>query len=858
MDGTSQNPRKSQTGSRTRYWILFSILLLLAAALVLPPLINLNRYQHRIANIISSGLGRPVHLSSVTLRLLPRPGLELSDFVVDEDPAFGMEPTLRSPSVDASIRLSSLWRGRLEIGRISFDQPSLNLVRNHEGRWNIGTVLLQASRIPNAPTAQRRATAAPRFPYIEATNARVNFKSGSEKKPFSFMNADFSAWLANPDEWQIRLEAQPARTDLDLGLADTGLVRMEGSLHRASAFGEMPVDLHVRWSNAPLGQMARLFTGQDTGWRGGLQIDADITGDVYNPRLKTRLRIAEMHRQEFTPADPFNVDATCETEYRQGSHSLNGLTCLWPIDAGHLLLTGDRLDIEHPQPAFTLQMQNVPAAFGLSALRLLRNGFAPSAQVSGSIQGRLVYASAPIKKLSGEAVVNGLTVRADGMKTPLTVPTLHIASSRPYSGPPPVARHARKVKARPVVVSSSLHLDGANIALGGATPLTVSADFASTGFSLHFAGDAALERLLPLAANFGLLRNTASALAPQRPANGSANGTANLDLTVHGPWLSQSDVLNQLEDHSVTEGTLRLKDAVYQAAFLPGPVTIVSAQANFSPTQVVWDPVSVVFQKMPATLSVTAPLQCPAAKCTREFSLTTPSLDAVALQSAIMGAGEHGELLQQILVRLDQNKVQWPALTGTVHTALFTLGPLALHDAGSTLHIEGRQMQFTSIDAHTLGGALHATGLLDASAGTPHYIFDAQLQRASAAGITTLWREAEASGTVNANAHVESTGYSAKELASSAKGTFQWDWSQGAFSGAPFTAPAELARFDHWSAGGIIKDAAFLLDHSQITRGQMKEPVSGTISFDRKMDLTVGNGTTEAHVAKAATQHAPE
>src|ERR1700729_2727732 len=109
----SDNPHRSQT----KYWILFTALLLLAAALILPPLINMNRYQRRIADSIGNSLGRRVHLSSVTLRLPPRPGLELTDFLVEEDPTFGSEPTLRAASVDASIRLTSLWRGRLEIGR---------------------------------------------------------------------------------------------------------------------------------------------------------------------------------------------------------------------------------------------------------------------------------------------------------------------------------------------------------------------------------------------------------------------------------------------------------------------------------------------------------------------------------------------------------------------------------------------------------------------------------------------------------------------------------------------------------------------------------------------------------------------
>ena len=838
----SENQHKSQK----KYWLLLSVLLLLAMALVLPPLINMNRYQRRISDAISNGLGRPVHLTSVTLRLLPRPGLELSDFIVDEDPAFGTEPTLRAQSVDASVRLSSLWRGRLEIGRISLDQPSLNLVRDSKDRWNIGTVLLQASRIPNAPTAQRHASNAPRFPYIEASNARVNFKFGNEKKPFSFLNADFAMWLNNPDEWRIRLEAQPVRSDLDLGLSDTGLVSVEGSLHRASALGNMPVDLQAEWSNAPLGQMARLLLGRDTGWRGNLQIDANIKGDVFNPQFKTRIQIAGIHRQEFAPLDSFNVDATCQGSYQHNSHSLDNLTCLLPIDAGHLLLTGEIPNVEHPQqPSLTLQIQNVPAAFGLSALRLLRNGFAPSTQVSGTIQGRLEYVPLPVETLTGGATIQGLTIRTSGMDTPLVFPALHIAP--PQNAP--VTHHARKVRPAPHGLAL-LQLANANIALGGETPLSVSGDFTRQSFTVRFNGDTSIKQLRPLVSSFGLLHNAASALAP--------HGDANLNLTVHGPWLPQTSAVDNTPLSAITEGSIRLTHAEYLAGFLPDPVEIVSAQANLTATQIVWNPVSVVFHKIPATISISTPLPCSDPACTRTFSLTTPELDAAALQSTLMGAGEHGEFLQQILARLDRNKAQWPALIGIVRIGTFTLGPLALHDASASLHVEGRQVQFTSIDGHALSGTLHATGAMDATGDTPHYSFDTQILHANAAAISGLWHETAPTGPpltgiVSANAHMELSGYSADDLAHSAKGTFHWDWTQGTLG----LAPAALTDFDHWSASGTIKNAQLILDHSQVSRGPLKQTVSGTISFDRKLNLTVANSDEDAHVVKVIGQHAP-
>src|SRR3984957_14554778 len=80
-------------------WILLAVVLLAVVAFVLPPLVNINRYQHRIADSISRSIGRRGHLSPVKLRLLPLPGFEFSDFSVQEDPQFGSEPILPSSSV---------------------------------------------------------------------------------------------------------------------------------------------------------------------------------------------------------------------------------------------------------------------------------------------------------------------------------------------------------------------------------------------------------------------------------------------------------------------------------------------------------------------------------------------------------------------------------------------------------------------------------------------------------------------------------------------------------------------------------------------------------------------------------------
>src|SRR6185437_9147554 len=145
--------------------------------------------------------------------------------------------------VRATLRISSLWTKRVEFSTISFTDPSVNLVHLANGKWNLESILLQASHIEAAPTAQKKAGPAPRFPYIEATGARLNIKLGQEKIPLSFTDAEFALWLPKPEQWHIRLKANPARTDTSVS-GSSGTIQIEGTLGRASSLRLVPIDLH--------------------------------------------------------------------------------------------------------------------------------------------------------------------------------------------------------------------------------------------------------------------------------------------------------------------------------------------------------------------------------------------------------------------------------------------------------------------------------------------------------------------------------------------------------------------------------------------------------------------------------------
>lgn len=163
--------------------------LLLVLFLIRP---SVGHLRTRIARSISTSLGRRVEISSASFRFLPQPGFDLDNFVVYDDPAFSLEPMLRSDEVTASLRIASLLRGHLEISTLSLIEPSLNLVRNNNGHWNLEYLLERAAKASAAPTGKPASETRPEFPYVEASGGRINFKFGMEKKQFALTDADFA------------------------------------------------------------------------------------------------------------------------------------------------------------------------------------------------------------------------------------------------------------------------------------------------------------------------------------------------------------------------------------------------------------------------------------------------------------------------------------------------------------------------------------------------------------------------------------------------------------------------------------------------------------------------------------------
>jgi hypothetical protein len=858
---------------RSKLWIPALALTILVAIIVIPPLVGINRYKGRIARAISNSLGRPVHLSGVELRLLPRPGFVITDLTVEEDPAYGVEPVLHASEVKASLRLLSFWRGKLEISRISVDDASLNLVRTIDGRWNLDTLFRSAAQTQAGESKPRRQP----WPYLEATNSRINIKRGVEKLPYSLVNADLSFWEENPGEWRVRLKGQPARTDVALDLGDTGIVQLEGSVQRnreahpagADDLHRMPIHVELEWRDAQLGQLSRLLIGSDPGWRGDLRAEMKLDGNAESAQVVARLRASGVHREEFAPAVPLDFDANCGFVYHYSARSIDKLACNSPLGDGRLLIEGNLPS--DGEPKLSVAVQKIPAQAVLDALRTVRSEVGAGVEAAGTLSGNLSYDAtiplAPVEPVAKPTHRGTKTAKlAAAQPGPLTG-NITLEGLRLSGG-----SLSQPIQIQKAVLQPALSADGktellsgtAGVPAGATEPLALTARLTQGGYELSIKGEGTPARLKQLAQAAGL--KEAGAL------DSVAGDPVTLDLAIGGPWLPPPEVL--LAESAGTSGepvegnpsaasgqpvqdrlngTVTLHNANWKTDVLATAVQIPQAVLHLNGGARTWDPVEFVYGPLKGTARLVIPVCDPEQQCLPTLTLDVPTLDVADLQAALLGSPKKGSLLSTVIERLNPSSSQkWPAFQGMLKAESLVLGPVTFDGVTADVKVMPVLAEVTSLEAGLLGGRLHLTGKIE-NGDKPAYSLEGQLQQVNPAELCEVL-EVRCNGTrFDGDGKIEFAGYTGKDLGLSAKGTLHFDWKKGAVLGrmdeAGDAIPAMLARFDDWTGDTAIASGAMTLGDNKVRLGKRNATAKWTITFGEPPKVSFGTsksaGTTK-------------
>lgn len=726
--------------SRARILVLAAFALLVLA-IVVPPFVNINRFRHIIVQSISAGLDRPVYANAVELTLFPRPAFVLHHLTVAEWPAYGAEPVIMAETVTASLRASTLWHRRVEIASLHFDAPSVNLARDSNGQWNFESLISNSPvlRLPGTSSTAPSSANPPPFPYVEATDARINFKRGAEKLPFSLEAADLAFWKESGNEWHVRIKARPVRTDLPN--ADTGQILGEATVKTSGALMDAPIQVSLEWRRGQFGEISRLLHGEDRGWRGSVDWTANVQGTLAKALVTTDIQVEEFRRAEFIPPSEMDLAAHCQAVYVHADRRLDAIDCDAPVGGGHLFVKSDVRDssptgnaghsvyLQQPQsenpPSVQVTLQHISAGFFLELLRHVHPGVAADASVSGEVNGDANCEWRGFQTLnacSGELRSTPLALSLPHVEQPLHLSPMRVSSVA-------VTRGSDKISGsrRPVKKTNRSHETGSTVSAGrvwtlapshvsltGATPASVSGTFTSSGIALNIDGPVDLTEL----------NRFARALNSPIISSGihSIRGTGQMVLTLQSNWLPETNpaVLVEAGNQanlataavpwfvpSQWSGTLQIHNAILQLGSFPGTFQIAAAQVDLTPTGVEWTGLTGTYAHMPFDGSIGWQTSCPTSRppCVRSFTLHTSNLNVDRLQAALRHTGADSGLLGE-LNPWAAGVPELPAISGTFNADLLSVGKLSLKNASLQLHLQGHRAELVAISGVLFGGTL--------------------------------------------------------------------------------------------------------------------------------------------------------
>ena len=785
-------------GTKRRLAILLALLLVIGLCLVRP---GANRLRARIVSSISLAVGRPVEVASVNLRLLPQPGFDLEGFVMRDDPAFGAEPVIRAQEVTAVLRVIPLLRGRIEIARLNLAEPSLNLVRNEAGHWNLEGLLQRAAETPVAPTGKAKSEARPGFPYIEASDARINFKFQHEKLPYALTDADFSLWQDSENTWGMRMEAQPVRTDFNL--SDTGTLKISGSWQRAASLGDTPLKFSAVWERAQLGQLTKLVYGDDKGWRGAILLSATLSGTPADLDVATQASVQDFRRYDIVAGGPLLLVAHCSGHYGSLEHLLSQVDCHAPASKGEVALEGSVTGLYHPSAyKLSISAHDVPVQGLVALLRHAKGDIPKDLIAAGKINGSLNVLGNGNRTAvwKGEGETSGLHLASKSTKADLSLERIHFAVSRPDGN------HAAYIDIGPLA-----------IAMGRPAPVAVRAKLSRTGYNVQVQGEAQVRRLLQSAETLGLP-------VPKF----SADGPAKVDLQIAGNWRG-------FAAPTIT-GKAKLHDVRAELNELSEPLEIAAATVALSAEQTRVSNLTASLAGSTWHGSLDLPRPCTReSKCAVHFNLSADKIDATQLrQTAAVNSRNRA------WYRFLPGK---PALTflntlhasGKIAAGRFTIQRVEATRVSADVALEDGMLRLSNLQAELMGSVHRGDWTANFNKQPPAYTGSGTFDEVDLEQLSAAMDDAWITGTAGASYEVTASGGTVAELLESATGSLTVEAREGVLP--HLTLAREPLVFERFAGKFILNDGELDITDGKLQSSDATYQVVGSASLANELDL---------------------
>jgi hypothetical protein len=840
-------------GKLRKWWKagLAAVLAAVALQVAVSFLVRTHRVHAYLTAHLERAFGRPVEVTGFAARIFPSPQLYADGVTVGEDPGFGYEYFLRAEHLSAGLRWAGLLGGHFEFGTLSFSRPSLILVRNFEGRWNLERWLPPAKNAsPQRPSIYGPPSPVPPVNHlqkIEFDEGRVDFKNQEEKLAFAFTEVSGSVEQVSPGRWELQLEAQPWRSGVLLQSA--GIIRVHGDLAGTSTRLQ-PAEITLRWGEASLADVFRLLHGQDYGVRGLFTLDAtakstassdDAPGDW---TYFVEARAGRIHRWDLT-----------ERADNPGLHV--GVSGRWNVGTGIFVaeqfsVEGLRSNLrgkfryasESAAPMeLRLDSMGVQASDLLSWYRAFHPGVAEGVTADQYFTGGMILHGWPLTIESAALSSNGGKVKVPGLVEPLRIGRVNGGRERSRIAIGPV-RVALGGDPREAVAPKRRRTAPA---VENAADLTFTQDLKTDSGGISIEGNISkVEDFLKLASSLG------------RQVNHGWELTGEASVVTQWAWKEPF--------HGRWNGSVTVNEGSLTVAGLNQPVSLAEASLGWNQGRRAARLLRVAgfggnwageIEEEPKTDQDSAP--------NWKFDLNVDHLNAAELDRWV-GPRARPNWLERLLHSFlgevsaatpASELVRRVAAEGRLRIARLTVEKLKLENVVAQGSLRDLKLDVRSSDAEWAGGRVRAK--INASfLPRPSYEIGAELEHVNLAKLPGTERLTDRlSGAASGSLQLKTAGVGREELLRNLDGSGLVKLKQVELNGLDLPASiadgAAHSGTSRWPAGEsafLICNRGIVLEWLELNAALEQTSVQGTLSFGSDADLSVSMQPREPAKAK--------
>ena len=859
-------------------WALIFAIVLVAASIAFSRFLQTKSARQYLIAHLDTSFGRTVDVAKFEFSLIDGARLTAHSITVAEDPHFGNEYFLRAETLTAGLRWSALLAGRFEFGSLSLSRPSLNLVRDAQGHWNMERWLPPAmpdiSRLGFVgPPSNAAKIPTARLKSIYVDGGRINFKRVDDKSPFALLDVTGSVEQDSAGRWGLDLQATPMRAGV--GLQDIGTLRLRGSIAGTSARLQ-PAELSLTWRGVSLADVSRLTRGVDYGVRGNLDVDlsASIARENIDFPSSVSNRSAESSAAQWSISGMARLTGIhgWKLPERQGDPAINlSVQAAWRLGAARAQIQklmvempdsrlqgmGD-LDWEH---GFYPNLHIEPSSVGLSDVlawyRAFRPDVAEALRATGTLGINAALGGWPLQMKQGGISSTGGTItdaslpaslRIGAVNASVTHGGIEFAPTEVSMSPAPTTTAAATASADSVS-PNAFALRGAILPEGtGTLRWPPNWNLSIQGQTLHVQDWLTLSDALAQPLRSGWTAEGGVAVKMRAARNVQLPGIASLGAV----WL----------------GTMDFRDLAVNPVYVNQPLNLSSSHVEYTPTQrtitlasanafgAIWHG-TVVRRNSDGAWT---------------FDLAADDLDAAEMDRWLGPRARPG-----LLARLTSLGIAAPAFPvreaaasriaarGRLRVGGIDIAPLRLTHFDGEVELVGRAITLRKAQADFFGGKV--AGSFDARLfEDPSYRFQGHFERIdlAALGSSVPFLNNRLAGTASATLMLSAHGIGRESLTSSLEGEGVLNAQNAHFGGLDLTevvsgddSDSSATRFVSAQGKFRIGGAAINLTDCLLDDAHGRYQAEGQVTFSHTLDIRISPAISSGKVPVAGAASPP-